>query len=139
MSEVSTQAPAAISQALINDVRAISNQINKIGQTLSGASENVNRDADDLVDDISDGDTDSDVEAKVSNCINSGSVYADINAGGITGAMARENDLDPEDDYTIAGSESLQLTKTRVAPRLHQLRHRQRQKTARAALSAMPR
>ena len=106
------------SQALINDVRAISNQINKIGQTLSGASENVNRDADDLVDDISDEDTDSDVEAKVSNCINSGSVYADINAGGITGAMARENDLDPEDDYTIAGSESLNFTfKTRVVAR----------------------
>ena len=109
------------SQALINDVRAISNQINKIGQTLSGASENVNRDADDIVDDISDEDTDSDVEAKVSNCINSGSVYADINAGGITGAMARENDLDPEDDYTIAC----------CGARLHQLRHRQRQKTAR--------
>ena len=31
------------SQALINDVKAISKQINKIGQTLSGASENVNR------------------------------------------------------------------------------------------------
>ena len=106
------------SQALINDVKAISKQINKIGQTLSGASENVNRDADDLVDDISDEDTDSDVEAKVSNCINSGSVYADINAGGITGAMARENDLDPEDDYTIAGSESLNFTfKTRVVAR----------------------
>ena len=70
------------------------------------------------MDDISDEDTDSDVEAKVSNCINSGSVYADINAGGITGAMARENDLDPEDDYTIAGSESLNFTfKTRVVAR----------------------
>ena len=45
------------SQALINDVKAISKQINKIGQTLSGASENVNRDADDIVDDVSDDDT----------------------------------------------------------------------------------
>ena len=106
------------SQALINDVRAISNQINKIGQTLSGASENVNRDADDIVDDVSDDDTDDDVEAKVTNCINSGVVNADINAGGITGAMARENDLDPEDDYTTAGSESLNFTfKTRVVAR----------------------
>ena len=41
------------SQALINDVRAISNQINKIGQTLSGASDNI-KDPDDVVDDISD-------------------------------------------------------------------------------------
>ena len=98
------------SQALINDVKAISKQINKIGQTLSGASENVNRDADDIVDDVSDDDTDDDVEAKVTNCINSGTVNADLNAGGITGAMARENDLDPEDDYTTAGSESLNFT-----------------------------
>lgn len=43
-----------------------------------------------------------------------GTVNADLNAGGITGAMARENDLDPEDDYTTAGSESLNFTfKTR--------------------------
>lgn len=106
------------SQALINDVKAISKQINKIGQTLSGASENVNRDADDIVDDVSDDDTDDDVEAKVTNCINSGTVSADLNAGGITGAMARENDLDPEDDYTTAGSESLNFTfKTRVVTR----------------------
>ena len=106
------------SQALINDVKAISKQINKIGQTLSGASENVNRDADDIVDDVSDDDTDDDVEAKVTNCINSGTVNADLNAGGITGAMARENDLDPEDDYTTAGSESLNFTfKTRVVAR----------------------
>ena len=105
-------------QALINDVRAISNQINKIGQTLSGASENSIKDADDIVDDISDEDTDDDVEAKVTNCINSGMVNADLNAGGITGAMARENDLDPEDDYTTAGSESLNFTfKTRVVTR----------------------
>ena len=105
------------SQALINDVRAISNQINKIGQTLSGASDNI-KDPDDVVDDISDEDTDDDVEAKVTNCINSGVVNADINAGGITGAMARENDLDPEDDYTTAGSESLNFTfKTRVVAR----------------------
>ena len=81
------------SQALINDVKAISKQINKIGQTLSGASENVNRDADDIVDDVSDDDTDDDVEAKVTNCINSGTVNADLNAGGITGAMARENSI----------------------------------------------
>ena len=98
------------SQALINDVRAISNQINKIGQTLSGASDNI-KDPDDVVDDISDEDTDDDVEAKVTNCINSGVVNADINAGGITGAMAREN-------YTTAGSESLNFTfKTRVVAR----------------------
>ena len=91
--------------------------------------------------DISDEDTDSDVEAKVSNCINSGSVYADINAGGITGAMARENDLDPEDDYTIAGSESLNFTfKTRVVARdCTNYGTVSAKSSAPAALSAMPR
>ena len=58
------------------------------------------------------------MEAKVDNCVNNGSVSADINAGGITGAMARENDLDPEDDYTVDGSQSLNFTfKTRVVVR----------------------
>lgn len=105
------------SQALINDMKAISNQIKKIGDTLAGASDNV-KDPDDIVDDISDEDTDDDVEAKVTNCINSGIVNADINAGGIAGAMARENDLDPEDDYSTVGSESLNFTfKTRVVAR----------------------
>ncbi len=105
-------------QALINDIRAITAQMNKIGQTLSGASQNVTTDPDDLINDVSDEDTDEDVEAKVDNCVNNGNVNADINAGGITGAMARENDLDPEDDYTIDGSQSLNFTfKTRVVVR----------------------
>ena len=82
----------------------------KIGQTLSGASQNVTTDTDDLINDVSDEDTEEDVEGKVTNCINEGNVNADINAGGITGAMARENDLDPEDDFTIDGSQSLNFT-----------------------------
>ena len=105
-------------QALVNDIRAITAQMNKIGQTLSGASQNVTTDPDDVINDVSDEDTEDDVEAKVDNCVNNGSVSADINAGGITGAMARENDLDPEDDYTIDGSQSLNFTfKTRVVVR----------------------
>lgn len=76
-------------QALINDIRAITAQMNKIGQTLSGASQNVTTDTDDLINDVSDEDTEEDVEGKVTNCINEGNVNADINAGGITGAMAR--------------------------------------------------
>lgn len=105
-------------QALINDIRAITAQMNKIGQTLSGASQNVTTDTDDLINDVSDEDTEEDVEGKVTNCINEGNVNADINAGGITGAMARENDLDPEDDFTIDGSQSLNFTfKSRVVVR----------------------
>ncbi len=105
------------SQTLINDVRAITKQMNKIGNTLAGAGDNT-ADPDDLYSDISDTDTEQDTTGKVSYCVNQGTVDADINAGGITGAMARENDLDPEDDYHTAGSDSMNFKlKSRVVIR----------------------
>lgn len=105
------------SQTLINDVRAITKQMNKIGNTLAGAGDNT-ADPDDLFSDISDTDTEQDTTGKVSYCVNQGTVDADINAGGITGAMARENDLDPEDDYHTAGSDSMNFKlKSRVVIR----------------------
>ncbi len=78
-------------------------QINKISSTLGNASQGLGG----TVEDISDADTDEDTSGKVENCINSGTVNADINAGGIVGAMSHENDLDPEDDLTMSGSSSL--------------------------------
>lgn len=103
-------------QALIRDIEAITNQLNKIGNTLLGAAENAGQGT--LFEDVSDADGDGDTEGKVSNCLNAGEVYADLNAGGITGAMARENDLDPEDDTKISGNRSLNMTyKTRIVVR----------------------
>ena len=103
-------------QALIQDIQAITDQINKIGNTLLGAAENTGDNP--LFEDVSDSDTDGDTEGKVFNCTNAGPVNADINAGGIAGAMARENDLDPEDDTRISGSSSLNATyKSRIVLR----------------------
>lgn len=103
-------------QALIQDIQAITDQLNVIGDTLIGAAEPDSND--DLFQDISDSDTESDTEGKVFNCRNEGSVNADINAGGIAGAMARENDLDPEDDARVSGSSSLNVTyKSRIVIR----------------------
>lgn len=103
-------------QALIQDIQAITDQLNVIGNTLVGAAEP--RDNSDLFEDVSDSDTESDTEGKVFNCRNEGSVNADLNAGGIAGAMARENDLDPEDDTRISGNSSMNVTyKTRVVLR----------------------
>lgn len=103
-------------QALIRDMEAITNQLNKIGNTLLGAAESAGQGT--IFEDVSDEDGDGDTEGKVSNCLNAGEVYADLNAGGITGAMARENDLDPEDDTKISGSSSLNMTyKTRIVVR----------------------
>ena len=72
-------------QALIQDVQAISSQLNKIGDTLAGAADQ-SEDDNNLFEDVSDSDTDGDTEGKVFNCMNLGEVNADINAGGITGA-----------------------------------------------------
>lgn len=103
-------------QALIRDIEAITNQMNTIANTLLGAAENAGKGT--IFEDVSDEDTDGDTEGKVFNCLNAGEVYADLNAGGITGAMARENDLDPEDDTKISGSSSMNMTyKTRIVVR----------------------
>ena len=103
-------------QNLIDDLRAVADQMEQIGRTIAGAMDE--KTTDDIYQDISDGDTIKDTEGKVLNCVNYGDVQADLNAGGITGAMARENDLDPEDDIQVVGSDSLNFTyKTRVVLR----------------------
>jgi len=88
---------------LTNKLGNLIGQINKISNTLGNASQGLGG----TVEDISDADTDEDTSGKVENCINIGAVAADINAGGIVGAMSHENDLDPEDDLTISGNSSL--------------------------------
>ncbi|MGN0975102.1 MAG: hypothetical protein ACI4OL_03810 [Gemmiger sp.] len=93
--------------ALGSDLRAITEQIGRISATLANAG---NRSDSDVVMDISDEDTESDTEGKIYNCVNAGRVQADINAGGIAGAMAVENDLDPEDDITVSGELSANIT-----------------------------
>ena len=108
-------AGSSSASALGNDLRAITAQIGRISQTLADAG---NRSDEDVVEDISDADTDSDTEGKIYNCVNAGTVQADLNAGGIAGAMAMENDLDPEDDVTVSGEVSANVTyRTRAVVR----------------------
>ena len=89
--------------AISRDLKALTGQINAMGQTLSGASENLGG----TVSDVSDMDTPEDTTGKVSACSNLGAVSADMNAGGIVGAIAPENDLDHEEDMEISGEQSL--------------------------------
>ena len=56
-------------QALIQDVQAISSQLNKIGDTLAGAADQ-SEDDNNLFEDVSDSDTDGDTEGKVFNFMN---------------------------------------------------------------------
>lgn len=89
--------------ALSNDLEAISKQAGKISSTMSNATDNLGG----SFTDVSDLDTDGDVIGKIENCINSGSIQADLNIGGIVGAISLENDLNPEEDLVITGTESL--------------------------------
>lgn len=90
------------SDALSKDLQAISKQASAISSTLGNASDNLGG----SFSDVSDIDTEDNVIGKVENCINSGSIEADLNVGGITGAITLEHDLDPENDITFTGNES---------------------------------
>ena len=88
---------------LTRDLNAISGQISAMGQTINEASENIGG----SITDISDLDTSETLTGKVETCINYGDILADLNAGGIAGAMAMENDLDILEDWEQYGEESL--------------------------------
>lgn len=88
---------------LSNNISALQRQLEKMQTTLDNASETLGG----SIEDVSDMDTEDDLSGKVSGCVNYGDVLADINVGGIAGAMALENDLDPEEDFSVTGENSL--------------------------------
>lgn len=88
---------------LSNNLYALQNQINAMSATLGNVSETLGG----SITDVSDADTEADLTGKVAHCANSGTVLGDWNIGGIAGAMALENDLDPEDDWITEGENSL--------------------------------
>ena len=90
-------------QGLTRDLNAISAQVGAMGQTLNNASETLGG----TITDISDLDTPELLSAKVESCENFGSILADLNAGGIAGAMAIETDLDILEDWLLDGESSL--------------------------------
>lgn len=88
---------------LTRDLQGISGQISAMGQTISDAEENLGG----SIIDVSDEDTDELLSGKIADCTNYGSILADLNAGGIAGAMAMENDLDILEDWEQSGENSL--------------------------------
>lgn len=91
------------SNTLSKDMQAVANQAGAISSTMSNATDNLGG----SFTDVSDLDTDENVIGKVENCTNSGAIEGDLNVGGIAGAITLENDLDPENDITFTGDESL--------------------------------
>ena len=85
------------------DMAAIAAQMAVIESVLNSAEDHLGGN----VFDDSDRDTASDVTSKVANCKNFGAILADLNAGGIVGAIVFENDLDPEEDISVVGDITL--------------------------------
>lgn len=94
---------------LTEDVNAISGQISSISRTFALATEDAQQE---VVSDISDEEIEDIREGKIYNCTNQATVEADLNAGGIVGAMALESSGDPESD-TLSGS-GLQIRRYEV-------------------------
>lgn len=88
------------------DLKAVSNHIGLMSQTIQNGAENLGG----SVTDLSDQDTPDLLTGKVENCINYGSTQAELNVGGIAGAMAMENDLDILEDWEQSGDASLNVS-----------------------------
>ena len=84
-------------------MRSIAGQISAMSATVGNASQNLGG----TIEDISDRDTGEILSGKVEKCTNSGAVLGDLNAGGVVGAIAYENRLDPENDLQIGGDNSM--------------------------------
>lgn len=82
---------------------SITKQIDAMRTTLGNASETLGG----SVVDRSDEDTELDLSGKVAGCSNDANIRADMNCGGIAGAIAMENDLDVEEDWQVFGENSL--------------------------------
>jgi len=102
MRSIASAAQSTVS-GLSKDLNAISGQISAMGSTLNHATENLGG----TITDVSDLDTPDQQTGKLENCTNIGAVLADLNAGGIAGAIAMENDLDVWEDLQQLGDSSL--------------------------------
>lgn len=98
-----TAAAETTVSSLGRDLNAISGKLSAMSETVKGASENLGGG----IADISDEDTPQTLTGKVENCRNFGDILADMNVGGIAGAIAMENDLDVMEDWEQSGQQSM--------------------------------
>ena len=97
------------SSQLTSKMRAINDQVNVVVNLLLDALEEISEPGSKTyLDDESDSWQERS-DGRIENCTNRGTVDADVDVGGIAGAMAVENLLDPEDD-TLEDSGSLLTT-----------------------------
>ena len=97
------QSAQSVVSTAAGDIRAITNSVNDISHTLDTAADHLGG----TITDVSDEDTEDQLTGKIQDCHNAGAVFGDLNIGGIAGAVAWENDRDPDEDYTVTGDRSL--------------------------------
>ena len=86
------------SYVLSRDLINVSNQFTKVMTMMANA---ISGELDvTIINDVSDSDLENDREGKVAKCANYGTVDADINVGGVAGAMGIEYEFDAEGDVT---------------------------------------
>lgn len=90
---------------LNRDMEAISQQMDVINGILDTPQQNLGG----TLTDVSDEDAPEDLTSKLASCVNRGDVLGDLNVGGLVGAIALENDLDPEADIGTSGEVSLNV------------------------------
>lgn len=95
------QAMGSSIESMTGSFGAISGQVNSIAKTFEMATEDAQKEA---VTDVSDADIAEVKSGKIFDCVNSGSVQADLNTGGIVGIMGLEAEADPEDDLDSGGT-----------------------------------
>lgn len=96
---------SADGSALTADLRAVNDQMNAVvNLCLDIFVDMTDADASDIFEDTSDENIDAVTFGKVRSCTNYGAVDADLNVGGIAGAMAIEYELDPEGDQKESSS-----------------------------------
>lgn len=100
---------SSASTRLTNQMRAINDQVNVVLTLLMDAIEEISDSGDKTVLDDTSESAPSTTDGRIENCTNRGVVDADVDVGGIAGAMAVENLMDPEDDQ-IEESNSLLRT-----------------------------
>ena len=101
-----TAATQNTTSSMTQDLSQVYSKIGAMQQTLNSASDTLGG----SLEDLSDRDTEEDLIGKVALCQNYGSVLADMNVGGIAGAIALENDLDTLSDWQQTGEPSLNFS-----------------------------
>ncbi len=98
-------------QSVTDGVNSIVNQIENINNNFDDSLDAMMGE-DAVIEDISSIEMADQMHGVISGCVNRGTVYGDLNAGGIAGTMNIEYDIDPEYDVDLSNSTNVILRTT---------------------------